>query len=166
MLSIRLRVDGDLDGLERIAARVRAADDYPTYLPAADYRRFLTRPAALQAWVSEWDGSPCGHVALNPATSPAVMEVLRGAGLVGEIGVIARLLVDPDVRRRGVARALLRAARAEATAQRRIPVLDVVDSHHAAIALYRSEGWNELGRASISLPDGRELRELVFAAEQ
>src|SRR6478735_4001422 len=40
VLSIRLRVDGDLDGLERIAARVRAADDYPTYLPAADYRRF------------------------------------------------------------------------------------------------------------------------------
>jgi len=50
-------------------------------------------------------------------------------------------------------------------AQQRAPVLDVVESAHAAIALYRSAGWVEVGRTSLSLSDGRELRELVFAAD-
>jgi hypothetical protein len=48
-------------------------------------------------------------------------------------------------------------------ADRRVPVLEVVESSVAAIALYRNSGWVELGRASLPLPDGRELRELIFA---
>jgi hypothetical protein len=43
-------------------------------------------------------------------------------------------------------------------------VLEVVESQHAAIALYRRSGWGEVGRTSLSLPDGRDLSELVFAA--
>jgi hypothetical protein len=60
---------------------------------------------------------------------------------------------------------VLQTARAEAVALQRAPVLDVVESAHAAIALYRSAGWVEVGRTSLSLSDGRELRELVFAAD-
>ena len=41
--------------------------------------------------------------------------------------------------------------------------LEVVESSHAAIALYRRSGGTEVGRTSLALPDGRELRELVFA---
>jgi len=161
---VRPRTDADLDALEQVAARVRAADDYPTYLPGDDYRRFLTRPAPLEAWVAEWDGRVCGHVALTERSSPAVVEVLRQAGVAGTLGVVARLLVDPDVRRRGIARSLLQTARTAAVAEQRVPVLDVVDSHHAAVALYRRSGWVELGRAAVTLPDGRELHELVFTA--
>jgi GNAT superfamily N-acetyltransferase len=165
VVEVRRRTDGDLDVLEQLTARVRAADDYPTYLPDEDYRRFLTQPAQLAAWVAELDDRICGHVAVNPESSPAVMRVLRDAGIAGNVGVVARLLVDPDARRRGVARELLQTARAEAVAQQRTPVLDVVESSHAAVAVYRSAGWVEVGRASLVLPDGRELRELVFAAE-
>jgi ribosomal protein S18 acetylase RimI-like enzyme len=162
---VRRRTDGDLDALEQLTGRVRATDDYPTYLPGDDYRRFLTRPAQLAAWVAELEGRICGHVALNPEASPAVMRVLRDAGIVGDVGVVARLLVDPDARRRGVARELLQTARAEAVSRRRAAVLDVVESAHAAIAMYRGAGWVEVGRTSVVLPDGRELGELVFAAD-
>jgi GNAT superfamily N-acetyltransferase len=92
------------------------------------------------------------------------MEVIRQAGIVGAIGVIARLLVDPDVRRQGIARALLQTARAAAVSQNGVPVLDVVETDHAAVALHRRSGWVELGRVAVSLPEGRELHELVFAA--
>src|SRR5215207_3277820 len=52
----------------------------------------------------------------------------------------ARLLVDPDFRRRGVARALMQTARSAAVADQRVPVLEVVDSPPAAIAVYRDSG--------------------------
>jgi GNAT superfamily N-acetyltransferase len=166
VLVVRRRTDGDLQALEQLAARVRAADDYPTFLPGDDYHRFLTRPVALEAWVSVWNERICGHVALNAQSSPGAMWVLRDAGIVGSVGAVARLLVDPDVRRRGVARALLQTARSAAVAHQRIPVLEVIESSHPAIALYRDAGWVELGRASLSLPDGRELPELVFATDE
>ena len=162
---VRRRTDGDLDVLEQVTARVRAADDYPTYLPGDDYRRFLTRPAPLAAWVAELDDRICGHVAFSARSSPAVVGVLRDAGITGEVGVVARLLVDPGTRRLGIARELLHTARAEAVAQQGAAVLDVVESSHAAIALYWSAGWVEVGRTSLLLPDGRQLRELVFAAD-
>jgi ribosomal protein S18 acetylase RimI-like enzyme len=163
VLGVRRRTEGDFEALEQLAARVRAADDYPTFLPDHDYRRFLTRPVPLDAWVSEWDQSICGQVALNAQCSPGAMRVLRDAGIVGPVGAIVRLLVDPKVRRRGVGRALLETARSATVADQRVPVLEVVESSVAAIALYRNSGWVELGRATLPLPDGRELRELVFA---
>ena len=164
VMVVRRRTDVDLDALAQVVARVRAADDYPTYLPGDDYHRFLTRPEPLEAWVSEWDARICGHVALNAQPSPGAMQVLHDAGIVGPLGAIARLLVDPDARGRGIARALLQTARSAAVTQHRVPVLEVAESSHAAIALYRRSGWVEVGRTALALPDGRELRELVFAS--
>ena len=166
VMVVRRRTDVDLDALAQVVARVRAADDYPTYLPGDDYHRFLTRPEPLEAWVFEWDARICGHVALNAQPSPGAMQVLHDGGIVGPLGAIARLLVDPDARGRGIARALLQTAASAAVTQHRVPVLEVVESSHAAIALYRRSGWVELGRASLALPDGRELRELVFARDR
>ena len=163
---VRRRTDVDLDDLAQVVARVRAADDYPTYPPGDDYHRFLTRPEPLEAWVSEWNSDICGHVALNTQPSPGAMQVLHDAGIVGPLGAIARLLVDPAVRGRGIGRALLQTARSAAVTQHRLPVLEVVESSHAAIALYRRSGWVELGRPSLALPDGRELRELLFAIDR
>ena len=163
---VRRRTDDDLAALVQITAQVRATDDYPTYLPGDDYHRFLSRPESLQAWVAEQDGRICGHVALNAQASPGAMQVLRDAGISGPIGAVARLLVDPRFRRLGVAGELLQTVRAAALSQQRMAMIEVVESSHAAIALYRSAGWVELGRATLSLPDGRELSELVFATDQ
>ena len=72
---VRRRTDDDLAALVQITARVRATDDYPTYLRGDDYNRFLTRPESLEAWVAERDGRICGHVALNAQVSPGAMQV-------------------------------------------------------------------------------------------
>ena len=94
------------------------------------------------------------------------MQVLRDADIDGPIGAVARLLVDPGFRRQGVAGELLQTVRAAAQSQQRTPVIEVVESSHAAIALYRSAGWVELGRATLSLPGGRDLSEVVFATKK
>lgn len=160
---VRRRTDDDFAALVQMTALVRATDDYPTYLPDDDYHRFLTRPESLEAWVAERDGRICGHVALNAQTSPGATQVLRDTDIDGPVAAVARLLVDPDFRRQGVAGELLQTVQTAAQAQQRTPVIEVVESCHAAIALYRSAGWVVVGRTTLSLPDGRELSELVFA---
>ena len=92
----------------------------------------LGKRVLLAAWV---DGVLVGTVQLlldMPQNQPHRAE-------------IAKLLVDPAARRRGVARALMR--RAEQTARgigRRLLVLDTAQGE-AAEALYRELGWVELG---------------------
>ena len=153
VLVVRRRTDVDLDALAQVVARVRAADDYPTYLPGDDYHRLLTRPEPLEAWVSEWNSDICGHVALNTQPSPGAMQVLHDAGIVGPLGAIARLLVDPDVRA-GVSPERCCKRRNPRRSEASPPVLEVVESSHAAIALYRQSGWVELGRTSLALRTG------------
>ncbi|MGH9920395.1 MAG: GNAT family N-acetyltransferase, partial [Nitrososphaerales archaeon] len=136
-MRVRARTTADLDDLVEVAARVRAVDLYPLYLPDDDLHRFLTRPVPLSAWVAEVDHRVVGHVSLNSESNPQVMKVLRQSGITGDVGVVARLLVEPAARRRGLGALLLEQARSEAEAQGRTPVLDVVASATSAIALYR-----------------------------
>jgi GNAT superfamily N-acetyltransferase len=91
------------------------------------------RRVLLAAWL---DGALVGTVQLDldmPQNQPHRAD-------------LAKLLVDPAVRRRGVGRALMR--RAEQAAQRlrrRLLVLDT-QADDAGEALYRSLGWQEAGR--------------------
>jgi GNAT superfamily N-acetyltransferase len=163
---VRRRTGDDLATLVQLTALVRATDDYPTYLPDDDYHRFLTRPESLHAWVAEQHGRICGHVALNAQASPGAMQVLRDADIDSPIGAVARLLVDPGFRRQGVAGELLQTVWTTALSQQRTPMIEVVESSHAAIAFYRWAGWVELGRSTLSLPDGRQLSELVFVTDK
>lgn len=162
-MPIRPRAADDLDAVVAIAERVHLHDGYPVYRPPTGLQDFLARPAPLAAWVATDDDTIVGHVALNPSSSQAVMTLARESGIGGDIGVVARLLVDPDRRREGWARQLLDRARDAALGDERVPVLDVVASSAPAIALYRRAGWVELGTVTLTLPDGRELDELVFA---
>jgi GNAT superfamily N-acetyltransferase len=72
-------------------------------------------------------------------------------------------MVDPDARRGGVGRALLDQARRVAVDSGHVPMLDAVDTPAAAgaIALYRREGWEEVGRVKFTLVDPH-VDELVF----
>jgi [ribosomal protein S18]-alanine N-acetyltransferase len=160
--TLRDRMPSDVDELVAVAARVRAVDGYPVYLPGDDYRRFLTTPDPLAAWVVEMQDRIVAQVALNPRSLRAVMEVVRAAGIVEEVGVVGRLLVDPSVRRQGLGRRLLDRARCEAIAQRRVPVLDVVASASAAVGLYQREGWIDIGRVAFDLPDAESIEVIVF----
>lgn len=153
----------DLDELVEVAARVRARDDYPVYLADGDFRSFLTRPPALASWVVEIDDRVVAHVALHSESHHSAMEVIRAYGISGELGVIARLLVDPGERRRGLGTRLLERARNEAVTLGRTPVLDVATTARGAVELYRAGGWREIGRTRFDRPDGPPVEEIVFA---
>jgi ribosomal protein S18 acetylase RimI-like enzyme len=163
MSRIRPRSSSDLNELVDVAARVHAVDGYPAYLPGRDFYRFLTDPGPLAAWVAEDDGRIVGHIAVNSHSHRAVMEVVRRAGIPGRVGVVARLLVDPGVRRQGVGAALLEQAREHIVCLGRIPVLDVVASATPAVSLYQDAGWRKIGEALFVVP-GHAITELIFAA--
>jgi GNAT superfamily N-acetyltransferase len=154
---IRPRSPGDMADLVELAAAVRAVDNYPVYLPDDDLARFLTHPTPLAAWVAEFAGRLVGHVATNSSSNQPVMDVIRAAGISAEIGVVARLLVDPGLRRTGIATQLLEQARLSIASLGRMPVLDVVASS-PSVALYRRAGWRELGMATVRVFRSNHLR--------
>jgi GNAT superfamily N-acetyltransferase len=162
-VEIRERSHSDLDQLVAVTGRVHVADRYPIFLPNGDFYRFLTRPVPVAAWVAVRDGSVVGHVALNAETSRPVLQLVAELKSERPVLYIARLFVDPGARRAGIGRELLEHARRAVVDSGHAPVLDVVDTPGAAaaIALYRSEGWEEVGRVSFDLVDA-QIDELVF----
>lgn len=77
------------------------------------------------------------------------MAVVGDAGITGEVGVVARLLVDPGVCRRGLGGHLLERAWSDAARQDRTPVLDVAASATNAIGLMPSEGLGRAGKVHV-----------------
>ena len=159
---VRRRTEDDLDQCIGLAAAVQARDGYPVHLDT-DLRSFLVTDDARATWVAEHDGHIAGHVALHRHTLPAVLAIASEAlrRPVDQLGVVARLLVDPDGRQRGTGRALLEAATREARTLGLWPILDVCDRFGPAIALYERNGWVRGGQVSLRL-DGREIVELVY----
>ena len=163
---IRQRRPSDLEQLDAVARLVRATDGYPLYLVNDNFRGFLASPKQVAAWVAVQAGEIVGHVALSTTASPEVLEVLSTSGECGRPGVVSRLLVAPDARREGLGTRLLKHAADAAREAGLVPVLDVVSTSMAAIALYERAGWRRLGVAHVRLPDGHALDEVVFLAPQ
>ena len=164
---IRDRSSDDAAILEAIARETHRVDGYPKYMPE-DLRSFIVDEDALGAWVAQNDHEILGHVALHRRSEQKGMEAIRATtGLEGDhVAVVARLLVSPAARRRGAGRALLDRAVEEARRLGRRAVLDVVDEHVAAIALYERAGWTPVGKVDWSLPGDRLLREFVFLSPE
>lgn len=149
---IRARTPADDDACVALMRRTHEQDGYPRYWPAKP-AGFLRAARETDAWVALLDDRVVGQVALHDAAGEPVVELAqRATGLEPEgLAVLARLLVDPDVRGRGVARALVQTAVARAHATGRRPVLDVLEETPAPIGLYESEGWRRLGRTTLDL---------------
>ena len=162
-MEVRIRADTDLLACEQLAEVVHANDGYPVYLPG-DLRSFLVAPHALAAWVAVHGGEVVGHVALHTGSSRAVIDLaVEATGLPApRLGVVARLLVSPGVRRAGIGRSLLGVAAGHAVQLGLRPILDVVDRHEAAIRLYENSGWTCAGRVTVSFGRGVPIDELVF----
>ena len=153
-MPIRIREAADLAACVAVLRRVYEASGYPSRWPD-DPGGWLTPRGLVAAWVAEHDGLIAGHVAL--VRGVRLECLLRATGLTpGELGGIARLYVDPAVRRQGLARALLEAATDSALAHGLQPVLDVVAEGRPAIALYERAGWQLVGTqpATWTDPDG------------
>ncbi len=162
---IRDRSPEDGAALEAIALETHRLDGYPKYLPG-DMRSFIVDSDALGAWVAATGDELLGHVALHRNSVQEVMDVATSAtGLEAErLAVIARLLVAPGARHRGIGRALLEKATNEAAQLGRRAVLDVVEEHRAAIALYEDCGWTRVGAVDWSLPGGLSFHEFIYVS--
>jgi len=104
----------------------------------------------LAAWR---DGHLAGSVTLDLATAENQPHA----------AAIQKLIVEPAARRRGIGRALLRRAEQAARAHgRRAAMLDT-RAGSAAEALYRAEGWRELGRIpGFEIDAARQPCDTVF----
>jgi GNAT superfamily N-acetyltransferase len=98
----------------------------------------------LEVWVAAAGPEVFGHVAIT-------------GGADGGPASVARLFVPSRARRRGVAGALLDAARAWAAVRGLGLVLEVEDGGRAAIAFYERHGWRRVGTAESdwTTADGR-----------
>ncbi len=155
-MEVRHRQAGDVEEVTQVAEAVRRLDGYPPRLPD-----LFAGPEVLAAWVAVDEGVVVGHVALHRTSAEPVMTLAREAtGWPTErLVVVARLLVAPPIRRRGVGRLLLGHAVTEAHIRDRWPVLDVAAQFGAAIALYESCGWRRAGPVSFLFRDGTTVRE-------
>lgn len=162
-MHLRARTDRDLDACVRLVRVVHDLDGFPPRL-ADDLSRFVASPGALGAWVAEEDGALAGHVALLARGSEEVMAL--ACAVTGrepnQLGLVARLFVSPEHRRRGVAASLLERASADALARGLLPVLDVAAHFAGAIRLYERCGWICAGRVTVDFADAEPLDELVY----
>ena len=142
---------------------VHHLDGYPPRGPV-DVHRFLAPAQQLAAWVAEIGPTVAGHVALHATSADVTMALAaRETGLpVAGLAVVARLLVDPTARRRGVGRALLESAAGGAWDRGRRPILDVATHLSDAIALYESCRWERVGDVTMSFPGEASVRCHVY----
>jgi GNAT superfamily N-acetyltransferase len=149
-----------------MAEASRDLDGYPPFLRNGDFVGFLVSEDALDAWVAESEGTVCGHVTLHTRSSRPVMELAAATLGVSreELGVVARLFVDPGHRRSGAGLALLDVAAGAGRERGLLPILDVHVGLTKAIALYEAAGWKRIGEVTVRLADDFLLDEYVYAA--
>lgn len=100
------------------------------------------------AWVALVDGRVTGHVSVGRVEGDLADAFVRGAGRPADrLAIVSVLFVAPSSQGTGVGGRLLDGAVAWARQRGRLPVLDAVPSHGAALAVYRHRGWREIGAA-------------------
>jgi ribosomal protein S18 acetylase RimI-like enzyme len=158
---IRPRNPADLDACVALIADVHRTDGYPAHWPA-DPHRWLTPSRLLAAWVAEQDGTIVGHVGLSKpdGDTTASMWSRHTGRPVTDAAVVTRLCVAEAARGDKLGERLL----AQACMGAWHPVLDVLDHNAAAIALYDRLGWQRLASTDYTLPDGRVVGMLHYAA--
>lgn len=160
-MHVRAGHHDDLPAVARLMARSQQLDGtYPAPHYAGDsattVARWLTRHEALARWVAVDDGEVVGHVQLSAVHDPGLAAVLDGQGGADGHLEVGRLVVAAGTRRRGTGAGLLDAAVAGARARGARPCLCVLATQHAAVALYRAAGFEELGLYE-DLPSGLVL---------
>jgi len=143
---------GDWEPVARLAA---AAGQGEWDAPAL--AQWTARPG-VRLWLARDPGAEAREAA------PAGFLLARRVH--DELEVLA-LGVAPSLRRRGIGRALLRAAEAAARAEgARVAHLEVRWGNRAARRLYRKEGYTEVGRRRGYYDDGEDARRMRRSLEE
>jgi len=163
-MAVRPREDGDLDALVAELEAVHREDRYPAYWPR-EPARWLSPRGLFGAWVAEAGSRVAGHVAVAAVDGGHAAEVWRTVGLAPEeLASMSRLFVAPAERGAGLGQALVDAACEEAARRGLHPVLDVVETNRAAIALYERRGWERIAAEPWREARGAELTLYYYAA--
>lgn len=165
-MNVRRRTATDLDACERLARIVHERDGYPPRR-ARDLRSFITSEA-LAAWVAEDGPHIVGNVALHAGAPREVVALAAKATRQEPDGLafVARLLVAPSHRRRGIGRELLDVAARAAHRRSRWPVLDVATTFRPAIQLYEAAGWTCAGSVTVEISREGPLDELLYVGPE
>jgi GNAT superfamily N-acetyltransferase len=143
---VRPRTDDDVEACVRILAEVHRSGGYPVNWPARP-GEWLTQASELGGWIAERDGRVAGHVGLSLSADGDVAPVLwseRNGTPREQAAVVGRLFVAPQARGHGIGALLMGRVVEEARHRGLHPVLDVVASDTAAVALYERLGWTRL----------------------
>lgn len=162
---VRPRRPEDVPPLAELLAEQQPSSSYPLRWPLpVPVEDFLVRRDEQGAWVAEGDGGLLGHVAVAWVGVDPIGLAFREALGREDLGVVEVLFTSLAARGRGVGGLLHDQAVGWIRAQGRAPVLDVVPSHAAALAVYRHRGWREVGTIHVdwlrddlilmTLPDG------------
>lgn len=145
---LRARTSADLPDLVEVLAEQQPATRYPLRWPLPfPVEQFLVRETEEQAWVAEQGGRVVGHVAVGAVGSLELAAQFQEALGTDELANVSVLFVAQRLRGSGLGGRLLDTAVAWARARGRLPVLDVVQGHAPAVAVYRHRGWQEVGQA-------------------
>ncbi|GAA0437554.1 GNAT family N-acetyltransferase [Streptomyces luteireticuli] len=163
---VRPRAEGDIEECVRVLAEVHRQDGYPVNWPERP-GDWISGSTALGAWVAERDGRVVGHAGLFPSgegdLAPGLWSERHGAGR--ELtAVVGRLFVSPRARGYGTGALLLGRAVREARRRGLQPVLDVVASDAAAVALYERLGWELMATVEQRWGPGRTVAVRCYAA--
>jgi GNAT superfamily N-acetyltransferase len=166
-VQIRPKRDSDAGACVRLLLELHRADSYPRHWPK-DPAAFINPPYETAAWVAEHHDALVGHVALHTAEgNPTLPAAQRATGLpTAGLAVVARLLVAPSARRRGLGQALLAHATTHARASGQRAVLDVTRDAPGPIAMYEALGWSRLEPVTLILDDGTALALWVYLSPE
>ena len=104
-------------------------------------------------------GELTGHVRLTPVSNDYLIELAAPYLQQTALMEVTRLFVRPEYRGQGIAQQLLTYATDYAEKESLTPILRTADYLHASHALYRKNGWKQIG-TSIAQYSGDKL--LIF----
>ncbi len=151
-----------MDACVAVLRQVHVQDGYPLIWPA-NPAAWLNAGRQVTAWVANDSGLISGHVALaRPHTGEAASAWAGTLGVpVEDLLCVSTLFVAPRQRGRGIGGRLLDVARREARARGAFAALEVVSLNRHAVALYRAQGWREIGSVRYDwMPD--DAQSLLF----
>jgi ribosomal protein S18 acetylase RimI-like enzyme len=166
-LVIRPRISTDIASAASALMTVHSTDGYPVE-GVAQPEKWLSPVGLLSAWVAVIDDRVVGHVAVaQPSTEEAVALWIERSGASSDsVGVLARLFVLPEARKKSVGELLVRATTEYAGNHGLRLVLDVMTKDRSAIRLYERLGWQQIGNIAHHFGEGQQIDALAYVSPE